>query len=233
MFNKKDNWFRRGGATSTLCVPPTPGRELARMIEEKLKEGRQPDATRTKVIESNGVSASMGVVRTNQFPREVCHREDCAICIQVDGEAENTHCDKSSVGYEGDCVRCIDSVWKYVGETSRTGYTRMKEHLSDYRAASAARLPPLPSSDTTPDRKQIVKSWMWEHTRDVHGGQVGAREGIGDYKFRVKQRFRKCLERQVNEDIRMQHYKKDGCMLLNSKNEWYMPKSVEPIFRQY
>ena len=235
MFNRKDTWFRRGGATSTLSVPPTPGRGLAQMVEEKLKEGRQPDGTRTKVVESNGVSASMGMVKANQFPRGVCHRQDCVVCFQKDGSSESTFCDRSSVGYEGDCLRCTESVCKYVGETSRTGYTRTKEHLSDYRAASAAKLPPLPRSDcgTAPDKRNAVKSWMWEHTRDVHGGQVGEREGVGDYRFKVTNKFKKCLERQVNEDIRMQHHKKDGCTLLNSKNEWYTPKSVEPVFKQY
>ena len=30
---------------------------------------------------------------------------------------------------------------KYDGETSRTGYTRIKEHIDDYRAAALANLP--------------------------------------------------------------------------------------------
>ena len=35
--NKNDSWFRKGGVTSTLCGPPTPGGILARMVERSLQ----------------------------------------------------------------------------------------------------------------------------------------------------------------------------------------------------
>ena len=77
-----------------------------------------------------------------------------------------------------------------------------------------------------------MKSWMWEHTREEHGGLVGADDGREDYRFRVPKTFRKCLDRQMDEDIQMQIRTKEGYKLLNSINEYYTPKSVEPIFRQ-
>ena len=73
---------------------------------------------------------------------------------------------------------------------------------------------------------------MWEHTRDVHGGVVGAEGGDSDYKVEVTGSFTKCLQRQVDEDIRMQQYEANGAILLNSKHEYYTPKSVQPDFRQ-
>ena len=76
----------------------------------------------------------------------------------------------------------------YVGETSKTGYSRVKEHLGSYRAASAAKLPPLPLSNNLTE-KRPPKSWMWEHTRDVHYGQVGEGGGQFDFKFTVKNKF--------------------------------------------
>ena len=135
------------------------------------------------------------------------------------------------ISYEGQCIRCSDPSYKYVGESSRTGYTRIKEHMSDYRAAATARLPPLPD-DTGQQTKQRIKSWMWEHARDVHGGQVGPNGGENDYKFEVKNMFRKCLERQVDEEIRMKMREREGCILLNSKHEWFTPKTVEISFKQ-
>ena len=42
---------------------------------------------------------------------------------------------------------------------------------------------------------------MWEHTRDVHGGQVGEEGEVLDYRFKVSGAFSKCLERQVDESI--------------------------------
>ena len=66
----------------------------------------------------------------------------------------------------------------------------------------------------------------------MFGGVLGDDGGIEDYKFRVAGRFWKCLQRQVDEDIRMQEYEKNGGIVLNLKREFYTPKSVQPEFRQ-
>ena len=113
-----------------------------------------------------------------------------------------------------------------------TGFTKIREHIADYRAASAANLPPLQSDDNSVFRKR-VKSWMWEHTRDVHGGTVGEHGGVKDFKFSVSGKFRKCLDRQVDEGLRIQRREREGCVLLNGKNEFYKPRIVEPDFRQF
>ena len=44
------------------------------------------------------------------------------------------------------CSRCPNQ-FNYQGESSRTAFTRLSEHLSDYRAAAAAQLPALPSTE--------------------------------------------------------------------------------------
>ena len=94
------------------------------------------------------------------------------------------------------------------------------EHLSDYRSAAAAQLPPL-----TPDegwaldgRKKDVKLFMWEHSRDWHGGVVGPNGGMEDYDFSVASVFKKCLDRQVEEGLRILECEGGGGVVLNSKN---------------
>ena len=170
----------------------------------------------------------------NQFLRESCSREDCQIHLQQDGNTRRIICDKENVGYIGKCSRCPDRTYTYIGETSKTAYTRLSQHLASYRAASAARVPPQPQQDGLDfeRRPQAAKSWMWEHTRDVHEGMVGTNGGVGDYKVKVVGKFLKCLYRQVDEDVRMQELEAGGGVLLNSKYEYYMPKSVQPLFRQ-
>ena len=175
--------------------------------------------------------------RSNQFPRDDCGRDDCMICFQQEENKSSVQCVKRSVGYEGMCVRCTTK-HAYIGETSRTAYTRVKEHISDYRAASAAQLPPLEENSGGgrgqgfSNRKKCVKSWMWEHSRDCHGGQVGERGGIADYKFKVTGVFRKCLDRQIDEGLRISKCEAQGGVLLNSKIEFFTPKIVLPVFRQ-
>ena len=134
---------------------------------------------------------------------------------------------------DGECTRCPARSFAYIGESSKTAYTRMCQHMGSYRAASAAELPALPQHVDDPlTRPRAPKSWMWEHTRDNHQGSVGLNGGRDDYRFSVAGRFQKCLHRQVDKDIRMQDFEQSGGILLNSKYEYFMPKSVQPMFRQ-
>jgi hypothetical protein len=143
---QKDTWFRTGGTTSTITVPATPNGLLSENIRNNLKRGRQPTGTQTRVVEDGGVSAQMGLTRSNQFPREKCHRMECILCFQKEGSRGGTKCSQSNVGYEGRCARCHEVA--YMRETSRTAYTWLSEHLANYRAAAAARLPPVPPDDS-------------------------------------------------------------------------------------
>ena len=153
------------------------------------------------------------------------------MCYQREGN-KVTKCLKNNVGYEAKCGRC-PTRFSYLGETSRTAFTRTKEHMSDYRAAAAAKLPPLPTTDMEAQgRKKNVKSFMWEHCRGYHDVVLGQPGGLGDYKFSVTGVFRKCLDRQVDEGLRILQCENQGGVVLNSKNEWFTPKVVETVFRQ-
>ena len=61
---------------------------------------------------------------------------------------------------------------------------------------------------------------------------MGDQEGMLDYRFRVSGTFKRCLQRQIDEGLQMKIKEAEGCVLLNSKNEWFTPKLVEPAFRQ-
>ena len=66
----------------------------------------------------------------------------------------------------------------------------------------------------------------------MHGGQIGAEGGVLDYRFKMSGTFSKCLERQVDEGVRIRLNEQDGVVLMNSKNEWFTVKTVETVFRQ-
>jgi hypothetical protein len=117
-------------------------------------------------------------------------------------DGKRSMCEKENVGYEGECTRCPPRTNAYIGETN---------HDWIHKA---------------------LGSWMWEHTRDSHAGIVGSSGGMKDYKVKVVDKFQKCLYRQVDEDVRMQEFEAGGGVLLNSKYEYFMSKSVQPVFRQ-
>ena len=106
--------------------------------------------------------------------------------------------------------------------------------MSAYRAATTANLPALPydrwgGGDL---RSKDLKSWMLEHARDCHGGQVGAEGGVGDYKFKVSGVFRMCVNRQIDEGLRMSACECSGGVLLNSKNE-FLPRKISGISEEH
>ena len=221
-------------------MPATPGGILAEGVRKNLERGRQPAGTKTKVIEDGGVSSQAGLVKSNQFAQEDCQRHECVLCLQRGGSGQGARCSKNNVGYQGQCARCPEEKFAYVGESSRTAYTRVKEHQENYRAAAAANLPATDRNHCNKEKclrnnkcKCDVKSWMWEHTRGSHGGVMGENGGIGDYKMSVTGTFAKCLYRQIDEDIRIQRYEAEGGHLLNSKHEWFTPKSVRAVFKQW
>ena len=100
---------------------------------------------------------------------------------EKEGSIGGTRCAQSNVGYEGTCARCCE-VFAYMGETSRTAYTRLSEHLTNYRADAAAGLPPVPPGARARGGK---KSWMWEHVRNYHDGVVGDNNGMTDFNVKV------------------------------------------------
>ena len=65
----------------------------------------------------------------------------------MDRRISQTKWDYTNVGYgyERQCTRCLDTDrCMYIGETSRTAYTRTREHVNNYRGNAAAKFPALP-----------------------------------------------------------------------------------------
>ena len=62
---------------------------------------------------------------------------------------------------------------------------------------------------------------------------VGVNEGMGDFEMSVTGVFRKCLERQVFEGVRIQKCEDEGGSLLNSKKEFFTSKHVQTMFKQW
>ena len=90
---------------------------------------------------------------------------------------------------------------------------------------------------------------MWSHARDLHGGCLGPENGANDYLMKVDSLFRDTLSRQVDEDVRMRMFgwgdddmrKRQSeniknlpmCTLMNGRGEYYQPKTVRTMFRQF
>ena len=98
---------------------------------------------------------------------------------------------KRGVTYEIECEECGD---KYIGESSRNGYTRGKEHMSEYKNKSK-------------------KSVLLRHAGEKHDDN--SRKTT--YKMRVTGIYKgDPTLRQVTESVKIQNSKN----IINNKCEW-------------
>ena len=132
----KATWFRKTGATATLTVPHTPNSELSRMLRMKIM-GTGPKGTSVLVLERPGATIMSGIAKNNPFPRNTCGRATCPFGPQDCREK----CYKENITYQAVCERCRiqpeeerernPRLPTYIGETSRTLFTRYQQHVAD------------------------------------------------------------------------------------------------------
>ena len=90
-------------------------------------------------------------------------------------------------------------VYKYIGETSRSGYERCEEHWKDFTNLS--------------NKSHILKHYVDKHMNSKKLGEVR-------FQMKVIQRYRSAFERQIGESIHINSNLRRGVNILNSKNEY-------------
>ena len=127
-----------------------------------------------------------------------CEREDCLVCRRD----EKGPCDRQSVTYEIKCTECNNI---YVGETSRSAYTRGKECEKSLS-------------------NQEERSALWKHCKEKHNNEVQRFQMNVTYLYPND-----AMLRQISEGMRIE--KVPGDSLINSKNEQnflQIPRAVIP-----
>ena len=179
---KKEEWFKKGGYESLIFVPATPKAELKKKLQRKVDE----TDIKIKVIEKTGSTLKRSLQKTSISDKKECEDEECKICktSKVKGL-----CRKEGVTYEIVCKACKD---KYIGETGRSAWARMNEHLYEYKM-----------------RKE--SSVLWRHCKEKHESKEQ------EFVYQVRDVFGSdATLRQVTEavDIRRE------CSGMNNKGEW-------------
>ena len=180
---KRESWYRKGGFNAVIFVPATPGSRLKNRYMDEIKAA----GFKIKVIEQSGVILKRMLQRSDPFREKECTNIDCLVCTT----GKKGPCRSNGVTYELVCQLCRH---KYIGETSRSAYTRGKEHL---RALE--------------QREQ--SSVMWRHSRDKHGGNVPG------FTMNVTGTFQNdAMLRQISESVQINQVQQD--QLITTKSEW-------------
>ena len=91
-----------------------------------------------------------------------------------------------------------EKIVNYVGETSRSGYERSKEHFNDF--------------DKMYKRSHILRHYL-EYHKNIKLEDL-------DMRIRVLGRYKSAFEQQLRESVWLNRYLREGVEILNSKNEY-------------
>ena len=200
---KKTGWFRgRGGKTCDFPIfcPITPGGRLAEKWRRAVEDVRisSGGAVSAKVVEQGGIPLHSILVNTEPRCEDHCSKTDCQSCLS--GQTKNQSCHRGAlggVGYEAECLICEQEgrIALYHGESSRTLYTRSKEHWNDYN-------------------KRKADKPLYKHQKNFHPGQVA------QFKIKATKFFKDPLTRQIDEGVRINNSQSSPDFLMNSKAEF-------------
>ena len=77
---KSKTWFRRGGFATTLFVPPTPGGELAGLLQAAVARDSQGRGVKIRVVERAGQSLKARLQTSDPSPKLPCSEARCLPC---------------------------------------------------------------------------------------------------------------------------------------------------------
>ena len=242
----KDSWFRQRKegvnaqkVTSILTVPYMAGEVLKNQAQKILEEYKPPQGLKTKVQVGGGTKLQHSLMKSDPFPRERCHREECPLSQEDKGCQDQ--CFQDHVNYSIKCVRCEEArlqfiqrasdtegaesipehppLFIYSGESARGCYERFSQHVAKYKSRS---------------------NFMWQHVSDVHGGVMGSnpqsdffmcREAVDPDPIRriLRESVRIC---RLREEETKGNFKNGRVVVMNGKDEWFGVKLVQPTFIQ-
>ena len=142
-----------------------------------------------KIVERPGRPIMSGL-KTNPYEAQGCHNQDCPL-MKSEGRCNNM-CRTENILYMASCTRCQQTKSIYLGETSRTLGVRSSQHREDYQKASQ-----------NTNQLQEKSSFMWDHIKNEHG-EVPDINIHDDFHFKILQRHKDPLTRQLSEAIRIE-----------------------------
>ena len=177
-----------GQVSAPLILDPTAGNMAIEMREICCKFETM---TGMKIlVKERAGEKNKQIAMAEPLKEKTCGRENCFPCSTGGG-----NCEKNGIGYRVTCLTCLGAgrSSQYEGESGRNGFTRGLEHLKAVRLK---------------DEENAI----WKHCLVEHEGNKA------EFEMKILRSFNSCLERQVNEAVRIIISKAD--LVLNSRSEF-------------
>ena len=187
---KATRWHQtdKNQVSAPLILDPTAGNMVSEM---KMVCTKFEALTGMKImIKQRAGEKNKHISKADPLKKRKCERENSFPCTSGGG-----NCEKNSSGYRVTCLTCLRAGRSslYEGETGRNGFTRGLEHIAALRL-------------------EDEENALWKHCLVEHGGFKA------EFEMKCLRSFNSCLERQVNEAVRIVITKAD--MILNSRSEF-------------
>ena len=220
---KKKNWLGPFWK-SCIFVPPTPGSELKKMMQQKEEETRVGGRENwpIKIIETAGRTLEQTLVNTDPFGGNQCHD---AKCLPSKDPKNKINCRRNNVCYRVTCLLCLkagspntqhdcyDTCTCYFGQSGKNCHCRAKEHVSKFNSKTA---------------KVREESAFFKHLENSHGGKAEDKAFEDYFEFRILKAYKKPFTMCVEEGTYISSHKGE---LLNSKSEWHQAKLIRTTTR--
>ena len=214
---KKRDWLGEFWK-SCIFIPPTPGSQLKKLMQEKEAEMRAGGREEfpIKIIETAGKTLERTLVNSDPFDGNQCTD---AKCEPRKNPRNKINCRRNGVTYRISCLLCLrggrpSDVTKYLecacyyGESGKNMHCRSKEHVSKFNSKS---------------EKIRSESPFYKHLLNTHGGKDGEKEFSEYFEVQILKAYQKPFTRLVEEGTYITSHKGE---LLNSKSEWHQAKVV-------
>ena len=103
-----------------MFVEATPQSQLKLEVEKIVRRHK----VKIRVVERVGTTVKRVLQKSDPFRQRECGRDKCVVCL----DGVKTSCRMRGVVYDLACKECDR---KYRGQTGRTVYDRLKEHVGD------------------------------------------------------------------------------------------------------
>ena len=187
----KAPWYKPH--STVMFCPPTPNGDLANKLREIVQIQKKEGGIDIKIVEKAGIK--IGALLPGLRKKKGCGRDECFIHT-TGGKGD---CNKESVVYKGSCLKCKETGKEciYIGETSRSGYVRGKQHLEAIK-----------------NHQKHRSNAFAKHIEERHEGRETK------FSMSIVKYLRTPLERQIREGVEIAREKND---IMNSKLDHFQP----------
>ena len=203
---KRNSWFKgKGNKFSTVFfVPPTPGSQLLKLLQQTEEKYKIDEFSRIKFIETSGKKYT-DFFTSNDTTNAKCTPK--GTCFACDSSKRDVDCKSSNIGYSIVCTLCKERnrPVSYEGESAHNAYICGNEHWKLYK-------------------NKNKNSALYKHVLSEHKSE----ESKTSFEMKIVGKFSSALSRQIEESIRLRD--KNPLYLMNSKSEFYGPVIKQKIY---